>query len=669
MPEETEDTKMASKPVIHCNKTSLSIPGWAYLERTVFTQMDKALDIILDKYLAPDGQTYWPTWTPEEGGTGNSADDVYESFHSWPLFYLLGGAERFLSLSYKEYDAVSRQLSKYPDAVDQEFFAWGDWMHIGEGMNFFYMMNLADPKNPVNIERSKRFAGFYLGTDPKYGDMNFDPVHKVMKGSVTGAWGAKPHDKPTDGFRYDPNHTGAWFEYYNLPYYDLGMQNWLDLEDPENARRMGEAYEFRFHAGDSPTNLLSTSLMMNAYLHDNNEQYKQWILDYAGTWRRLTEENNGVIPDNCGPNGKMGECMDGKWYGGYYGWAFPHGFMFIAEGIAVAAENETLLTGDRTKLNWLTQQTEKLLERKIEVDGTVFVPYKYAEPGSDIQYIGSDKEVMTEPGTIPERPDFRKRIQVDGWYEFNRLNPSHLTHAWFVNFNEHDKQILWETRDNRYRGWEQIDMSRMDSFESYPMSDAYGFPGVGSKNMGGQHMGLMGYHMGTFPDYPETILKHNLNQMYFRLSRMYTDPQPKNTYGDSYLQHRNPISVEGLVHLTMGGPLPLYNGGLLMVSLMYFDPKRQRPGLPEDVAALISHVEDEKLTLELVNVHPLQSRTVTVQSGAYGEHTIHSVLYDGEETPVNASRFDVELAPGTHAVMELKLSRYVNTPRYHTWDE
>ncbi len=658
---------MAKIPVISCKKPSLSIPRWAHLERTVFQKMDEALDIILEKYLTADGKSLWPTFPPEHGPVG-AADDVYESFHSWPLFYLLGGADRFLPLSHREFDAVTEQMAQYPDSIDQEFFAWCDWMHIGEGLNFFYMLNLADPENAKNRERSLRFAGFYTGTDPDFGDKNYDPVHKVMRGSVTGAYGAKKQDKPTDCFLYNPRDPGVWFAYYNLPYYDIpGVQNWIDLTDPEKARLMGEAYETKFHAGDSPTNLLATSLMMNAYLHTGDDAYKNWVLDYAGTWRRLTAENGGIIPDNCGPGGKMGECMDGKWYGGYYGWTFPHGFMFIAEGIAVAAENETLLTGDRTKLQWLTDQTEKLLEKKIEVDGSVFVPYKYTADGADIQYIGVDTEVMTAPSTVPSRPDFRRRLQKDGWFEYRRLDPSHLTHAWFANFRARDREILWETRDMRFHGWEQIDTSVLDKFESYPMECAYGFDN-GAKNLGGQEMGLMGYHMGTFPDYPETILTHNLDQMYFRLARMQTDPQPPETYADYYLQVRNPISVEGLVHLTMGGPLPLYNGGLLLVSLMYFDPEKQRPGLPEDTAALISRIADESLTLELVNLSPTKPRRVIVQGGAYGEHTIETVTLEGERTPVGGSRFEAELTPGSHTVLELTIQRFTNPPKYHTWE-
>ena len=50
---------------------------------------------------------------------------------------------------------------------------------------------------------------------------------------------------------------------------------------------------------------------------------------------------------------------------------------------------------------------------------------------------------------------------------------------------------------------------------------------------------------------------------------MRNDQQDPSTYGDWYLQVRNPITVAGLVQLTMGGPFFMHNDGLLMVRLRY----------------------------------------------------------------------------------------------------
>ena len=76
------------------NKASASIPRWAVLERSLLKTLGEAVDIIPEKYLNPDYTSKWPQLPPEEFKVG-SADDVYESFHSWPLAYVLGGDSSF----------------------------------------------------------------------------------------------------------------------------------------------------------------------------------------------------------------------------------------------------------------------------------------------------------------------------------------------------------------------------------------------------------------------------------------------------------------------------------------------------------------------------------------------------------------------------------------------
>ena len=98
-----------------------------------------------------------------------------------------------------------------------------------------------------------------------------------------------------------------------------------------------------------------------------------------------------------------------------------------------------------------------------------------------------------------------------------------------------------------------------------------------TKDQGGHDWGWMAYLRGAFPDYPERILQHNLEQVRARLQFMAEDDQDPATYSDAYFQHRNPVTCEGAVQLTMGAPLPHYNGGLLVGRLRYFDCAQQRP--------------------------------------------------------------------------------------------
>ncbi|MBN9120678.1 MAG: hypothetical protein J0I06_16265, partial [Planctomycetes bacterium] len=51
-------------------------------------------------------------------------------------------------------------------------------------------------------------------------------------------------------------------------------------------------------------------------------KYRDWILEYVGAWRQRVLDNDGIIPTNIGPDGKIGSAAGGKWYGGVYGWGF-----------------------------------------------------------------------------------------------------------------------------------------------------------------------------------------------------------------------------------------------------------------------------------------------------------------------------------------------------------
>ena len=67
--------------------------------------------------------------------------------------------------------------------------------------------------------------------------------------------------------------------------------------------------------------------------------------------------------------------------------------------------------------------------------------------------------------------------------------------------------------------------------------------------------------------------------------------------------------------------------------------------------------------MTLVNLSPVEARTVTVQGGAYAEHQIVGVRDEGgQETAVDGSHFVVRLAPGAGARLEIGLRRYANPP-------
>ena len=34
------------------------------------------------------------------------------------------------------------------------------------------------------------------------------------------------------------------------------------------------------------------------------QKYKSWVLDYLSAWEKRAMDNDGVLPDNIGPNGR-----------------------------------------------------------------------------------------------------------------------------------------------------------------------------------------------------------------------------------------------------------------------------------------------------------------------------------------------------------------------------
>ncbi len=111
---------------------------------------------------------------------------------------------------------------------------------------------------------------------------------------------------------------------------------------------MGEVMQERMGRGDVVGNLGVTSLVTNAYVMTGDDKYRRWVIDYVEAWQRPRAANGGLLPDNVGLSGEVGEYIDGKWYGGLYGWTWPHGFYNIDAAAIVAGSCALLLTGERS---------------------------------------------------------------------------------------------------------------------------------------------------------------------------------------------------------------------------------------------------------------------------------------------------------------------------------
>ena len=112
----------------------------------------------------------------------------------------------------------------------------------------------------------------------------------------------------------------------------------------------------------------------------------------------------------------------------------------------------------------------------------------------------------------------------------------------------------------------------------------------------------------------------------------------------------NPATVANLVQLTLGGLAPKHQGEILHARVRYFDPVKRRPGLPDDVAALVDSLEDGSTSLVLVNLNQSEPRELIVQGGGLRRAPLRrGRRTNGRTVPVHGPRFRVWLAPGRAA--------------------
>ncbi len=170
------------------------------------------------------------------------------------------------------------------------------------------------------------------------------------------------------------------------------------------------------------------------------------------------------------------------------------------------------------------------------------------------------------------------------------------------------------------------------------------------------------YLNGKSPDYPERALQQDLARIRSRVAGMRRDPTtPDTRLADDPMKY-NPASIHSLLSLAMGGVHPGVGGNSLVARLRYFDADRRRPGLPDDVAALVEKLSKDEALVNLVNVSQIDSRTVIVQGGAYGEHEIVAVSGASGQSSIGSADFAVRLAPGAGGKLTIRFKRHANQP-------
>ncbi len=583
--------------------TTAPPPEWAFWQRHALQQLYPAAQALVNKYTRDDGTLIWREDWPGMDGS----DDGYESFYNFPLLYALGGDEALVPLSEKLWDAVTRQFTDYGQ-IYQEFDAHYDWMHHGESYTYFYFFGLSHPSLPKHRHRARAFAGLYLNEIPEA--ENYDPVLKLIRSPINGSRGPHFENTAEDWVTHRPI-----LAHYPLPFDDIpNIRNSLDWNDDDRFPFILKAMNERMMRGDVPLNLTATSLIANAYFYTHETKYRQWILDYVAAWQKRVETNNGILPDNVGLSGKIGENMDGRWWGGYYGWQWPHGLFNQIESTLIGGANAYLVSGDATKLD-LPRSVIDLVRAQGRKEGNrLMVPHRHGK---------------------------------QGWYDYRPFPAKYLAQLYYISRDPADWERLTALVDTDQWKTLRYSKGKGDSVHAGPW--------------------LM-YVRGENENYPMEILRACYGETTKRLEQIRKDRTGPADQDVHHWQKLNPVVLEALVQLTLGAPNHIYHGGLLHTSLRYFDPVNQRPGLPPDVAVLVERLTPNGVRVQFVNLNPAEPRRVIVQSGMFAEHQITQVRqvvhYPYQFDTIDRSQFEVALVPGAVGRLEIDLKRYSQQPTY-----
>ena len=128
------------------------------MERKLIDTLNEAAVEYVRRYTREDGTIIWRDDWPGMDGS----DDPYEAFMNLSLLYVLGGNEEILRLSRLMFDAITWQWTEYGQ-IHNEFDAYYDWMHHGEGYLYFYFLGLSDPHLLKNRQRAVKFAELIHG--------------------------------------------------------------------------------------------------------------------------------------------------------------------------------------------------------------------------------------------------------------------------------------------------------------------------------------------------------------------------------------------------------------------------------------------------------------------------------------------------------------------------
>jgi hypothetical protein len=533
-------------------------------------------------------------------GANDGPDDAIENVNNWPQLYALGGDERIRQMYEKAYEGHVRQFSEARTTVVKQ---GRDGMYFKDFSTQMDWQHQSEGMTVFNV----------MGLGDPYNKKYRDRV-RTFANFYTGEDKTAPNYDPKNklirsmmnGSRGPLMRKATGQDWAGDPIDLSGYDQTVILHGESTYEQMVAHYkDYNDIVGDNPLNLNSTTLAFNAYALANEPKYKAWIVEYADAWLDRARRNNDIVPTNIGLDGKIGGEAGGKWYGGVYGWSFSP---------------INPVNGKREDRNRL--------------------PYSFIGWLSAYVVTGDDK-------------------YLDVWRRMaDRINE---------NARTVDGQLQAPTMYGD-KGWYGYRPGRWQ----FAAQDIYMMSMKPADRARAPDHPYLLYIEGKNPDYPSTALKAALGNVRKKVEAIYADRSTASGRFMDTVMEENPATVSTLINLMEGGihigrpgwssNSPNTGGSLHYARLRYFDPDKRRPGIPQDVAALVQSLTDDSATLTLVNVNPTQSRTVTIQGGAYGEHQILAVSQGNAMTSVNARALSVRLAPGAGAALRLQMKRYANPP-------
>jgi hypothetical protein len=616
--------------------TPQAAPAWALLERQLLEAQSRACEQYYRRYFDERGYLLCvPRWSGDDG-----PDDALENVLNWTVLHALGGDDRVLEL-YKR--ALEGHFRQYTEAKTtevelgrdgmyyQEFHACFDWFHHGEAWSVIFLQGLSDPYDQALIHRMRRWTSWYMGDDPYI--PNYDKQHKVIRSFFSGSRGPLLRPATALDWAGDPIEVEGRFD---AAHGETSFQEMLD-----------HFRDYNDVVGDNHVNLGATTLGLVTYALTGEAKYRDWMLEYVDAWVERTRQNGGLIPSSVGLDGQIASGYG--WYGGVYGWGFSvmqipwqgqvaHRAYHTRTPFSFA--NALLLTGERAYVDLFRRVIDRVNENAKQENGRTLYPHMYGRLDR-LEKLRRGEALDDLPAEGPT-----------GWYEFRpRPFAPSADALWYWTLDRSALELLGETPR-----WVRF----LD---------------------------------GEDPGYPEAALRGELEVLRRKVEGMRADHRAPDMSMSDDMNNLNPATTGALTQLMLGGMPTGRDVHVLFACVRYFDPARRRAGLPEQVGALVERIGEREVTLQLVNLDPVDEKVVVVQGGAYAEHQIERVrseaVGDGAasaegmlfgrsrsgagEAPsapapvavsVDHPHVTVRLAPGAGTRLTLTLRRYANQPTF-----